>query len=85
MNINQGRLTFLERNADAPVEVYEDKECTKLYQLTTVGELMSCNDWDESVQEAVLLALLNEGEAFLAGGGAAPEFWNVCPKRYIKK
>ena len=36
MNINQGRLTFLERNADAPVEVYEDKECTKLYLLTTV-------------------------------------------------
>lgn len=85
MNINQGRLTFLERNADTPVEVYEDKECTKLYQLTTVGELMSCSDWDGSVQEAVLLALLNEGEAFLVGGGAAPEFWIVCHKGYIKK
>ena len=79
MNINQGRPTFLERHADCAIEIYNDKDCTNLYTLTTVGEAMHDNEWDEMLQEAVLLALLTPGEAILFGGGASKEFWVVFP------
>jgi hypothetical protein len=75
-NMNEGRAVFLTKHASEHIKVFTDKACTQLECIDTVERILDENEWDEEVQGAILMALLQPGQPQLVGGGAAPAFWN---------